>query len=144
MARRRPSAGCRSCAPPRGRAGAAAGELAFLLEPDLKEARGGLRDVHALHALAAAQLLDLPRRRRRRRATSVLLDIRGELHRRDRARRWTGWCCRSRTRSPRPRLGPTTDDLLRAVADAGRTIALRRRHRLAAGRAELAPAAGRR
>src|SRR5580704_1286624 len=26
------------------------GELAFLLEPDLKEARGGLRDVHAIQA----------------------------------------------------------------------------------------------
>ena len=30
------------------------GEVAFLLEPDLKEARGGLRDVHALEAIAAA------------------------------------------------------------------------------------------
>ena len=30
------------------------GELAFLLEPDLKEARGGLRDVHAIQAIAAA------------------------------------------------------------------------------------------
>src|SRR5580658_7063030 len=30
------------------------GELAFLLEPDLKEARGGLRDVHAIQAVAAA------------------------------------------------------------------------------------------
>ena len=29
------------------------GELAFLQEPDLKEARGGLRDVHAMHAVAA-------------------------------------------------------------------------------------------
>jgi [protein-PII] uridylyltransferase len=29
-----------------------AGDLAFLLEPDLKEARGGLRDVHLLTALA--------------------------------------------------------------------------------------------
>ncbi|MGH3184244.1 MAG: [protein-PII] uridylyltransferase, partial [Streptosporangiaceae bacterium] len=28
------------------------GELAFLLEPDLKEARGGLRDVHAIQAVA--------------------------------------------------------------------------------------------
>ena len=30
------------------------GELAFLLEPDLKEARGGLRDATAIHAIAAA------------------------------------------------------------------------------------------
>ncbi len=58
-----------------------AGELAFLLEPDLKEARGGLRDVHALHALAAAQLLDLPGPAVAA-ARDVLLDARGELHRR--------------------------------------------------------------
>ena len=30
------------------------GDVAFLLEPDLKEARGGLRDVHALRAATAA------------------------------------------------------------------------------------------
>ncbi|MGZ6826441.1 MAG: [protein-PII] uridylyltransferase family protein, partial [Mycobacteriales bacterium] len=30
------------------------GEVAFLLEPDLKEARGGLRDVHAMQAVAVA------------------------------------------------------------------------------------------
>ena len=36
------------------------GEVAFLLEPDLKEARGGLRDVHALHAVAVAQVADVP------------------------------------------------------------------------------------
>ena len=29
------------------------GELAFLLEPDLKESRGGQRDVHAIQAIAA-------------------------------------------------------------------------------------------
>jgi len=36
---------------------AAAGEVAFLLEPDLKEGRGGLRDVHALRWAEAAQTL---------------------------------------------------------------------------------------
>ena len=35
----------------------AAGEVAFLLEPDLKEGRGGLRDVHALHWAEAARSL---------------------------------------------------------------------------------------
>lgn len=32
-----------------------AGEVAFLLEPDIKEGRGGLRDVHAIHWAEAAQ-----------------------------------------------------------------------------------------
>jgi len=57
------------------------GEVAFLLEPDLKEARGGLRDVHALHALAVAQVADQPGESLRV-AHEVLLDVRGELHRR--------------------------------------------------------------
>ena len=57
------------------------GEVAFLLEPDLKSARGGLRDVHALHALAAAQVTDPPGRDVQDAAT-LLLDVRGELHRR--------------------------------------------------------------
>jgi len=56
------------------------GEVAFLLEPDLKEARGGLRDVHALHALAIAQVADQPSAEVRA-AYDVLLDVRGELHR---------------------------------------------------------------
>ena len=37
------------------------GELRFLLEPDLKEARGGLRDATALRAVAASWLADAPR-----------------------------------------------------------------------------------
>ncbi|WP_328536438.1 [protein-PII] uridylyltransferase [Streptomyces sp. NBC_00344] len=37
------------------------GELQFLLEPDLKEARGGLRDATALRAVAASWLADAPR-----------------------------------------------------------------------------------
>ncbi|MER7909699.1 MULTISPECIES: [protein-PII] uridylyltransferase [unclassified Streptomyces] len=56
-----------------------AGELQFLLEPDLKEARGGLRDAQALRAVAASWLADAPREgldRARRR----LLDTRDALH----------------------------------------------------------------
>ncbi|MCW2595073.1 MAG: [protein-PII] uridylyltransferase [Jatrophihabitans sp.] len=56
-----------------------AGEAAFLLEPNLKESRGGLRDAQGLHALAAAQLVDYPVWVRE--AYPVLLDVRGELHR---------------------------------------------------------------
>ncbi|MYS17737.1 [protein-PII] uridylyltransferase [Streptomyces sp. SID4982] len=55
------------------------GELRFLLEPDLKEARGGLRDATALKAVAASWLADAPREgladARRR-----LLDARDALH----------------------------------------------------------------
>jgi [protein-PII] uridylyltransferase len=54
------------------------GEAAFLLEPNLKDSRGGLRDAQQLHALAAAQLVDYPLRVRE--AYPILLDIRGELH----------------------------------------------------------------
>jgi [protein-PII] uridylyltransferase len=57
----------------------AAGEGAFLLEPNLKDSRGGLRDIGALVALARAQLVDLPQPVRV--AQRVLLDLRGELHR---------------------------------------------------------------
>jgi [protein-PII] uridylyltransferase len=56
-----------------------AGEGAFLLEPDLKEARGGLRDAQLLRGLALAQLVDYPAVVRS--ATTLLLDVRGELHR---------------------------------------------------------------
>jgi len=56
-----------------------AGEAAFLLEPNLKESRGGLRDAQTVRALAATQLLDYPIRVRE--AYPVLLDVRGELHR---------------------------------------------------------------
>ncbi|GHD43961.1 [protein-PII] uridylyltransferase [Streptomyces galbus] len=55
------------------------GELQYLLEPDLKEACGGLRDATALRAVAASWLADAPREglddARRR-----LLDVRDALH----------------------------------------------------------------
>jgi [protein-PII] uridylyltransferase len=61
----------------------AAGDVAFLLEPDLKESHGGLRDVSVLRAISAyaplltdyADLASLDR------ATSTLTSIRVELHR---------------------------------------------------------------
>ncbi|NKI42238.1 [protein-PII] uridylyltransferase [Streptomyces sp. LD120] len=55
------------------------GELQYLLEGDLKEARGGLRDATALRAVAASWLADAPREgldNARRR----LLDVRDALH----------------------------------------------------------------
>ncbi|MBO0775114.1 MAG: [protein-PII] uridylyltransferase [Actinobacteria bacterium] len=55
------------------------GELAFLLEPDLKEARGGLRDVHAIQAVAAAWVAPGPGPRVRA-AYEALLDARHALH----------------------------------------------------------------
>ncbi|MDG9703707.1 [protein-PII] uridylyltransferase [Streptomyces sp. DH37] len=55
------------------------GELRFLLEPDLKEARGGLRDATALRAVAASWLADAPRDGLDE-ARRTLLDVRDALH----------------------------------------------------------------
>jgi [protein-PII] uridylyltransferase len=55
------------------------GELAFLLEPDLKEARGGLRDANAIHAVAAAWVAPGPGPRVRT-AQEFILDTRHALH----------------------------------------------------------------
>jgi [protein-PII] uridylyltransferase len=58
------------------------GELAFLLEPDLKESRGGLRDVQVLRWAAAARPILLERDGERLRAAyETLLTARVELHR---------------------------------------------------------------
>ncbi len=55
------------------------GELAFLLEPDLKETRGGLRDVHAIQAIAAAWVAPGPGPRVRA-AYESIMDARHALH----------------------------------------------------------------
>ncbi|WP_330173393.1 [protein-PII] uridylyltransferase [Streptomyces sp. NBC_01498] len=55
------------------------GELQFLLEPDIKEARGGLRDATALRAVAASWLADAPREGLAD-ARRALLDVRDSLH----------------------------------------------------------------
>ena len=59
------------------------GDVAFLLEPNLKEAHGGLRDINVLSSLESCaptlrQLVDVPVLRN---ASRVLLDVRVELHR---------------------------------------------------------------
>ena len=58
---------------------ARSGELACLLEPDLKEARGGLRDAEAIHAVAAAWVAPGPGPRARA-AKGSILDARHALH----------------------------------------------------------------
>lgn len=55
------------------------GELAYLLEPDLKQARGGLRDIAAMRAIAATWVADLPHAQVDA-AELLLLDIRDALH----------------------------------------------------------------
>ncbi|MGO9874873.1 MAG: [protein-PII] uridylyltransferase [Acidimicrobiia bacterium] len=62
---------------------AQAGEVAFMLEPDLKEGRGGLRDVHSLHwAQAARAILVEHDEVSLACAYDTLLDARVELQRR--------------------------------------------------------------
>ncbi|MGH9153672.1 MAG: [protein-PII] uridylyltransferase, partial [Acidimicrobiales bacterium] len=58
------------------------GEVAFLLEPELKEGRGGLRDVHALRAAALATPVVDPDVEALLVAHDVVLSVRVELHRR--------------------------------------------------------------
>jgi [protein-PII] uridylyltransferase len=61
---------------------AEAGEVAFLLEPDLKEGRGGLRDIHALRWAEATRPVLLPGDQvTLRAAEDALLDVRVALHR---------------------------------------------------------------
>ena len=55
------------------------GELAYLLEPDLKEARGGLRDINAIRAIALSGVV-VPSIERVAVAESTILKIRDSLH----------------------------------------------------------------
>jgi len=95
------------------------GDVAFLLEPDVKEAHGGLRDIDALCALALAQVVDHPDAEVAQ-ARELLLDVRGELHRR------TGRdvLLLQEQSSVAEALGIErgSDGLARAVATAGRSV----------------------
>ncbi len=55
------------------------GEVAFLLEPDLRDGRGGLRDLQAMQAVAAAWVASAPGPRARE-AYELVLDVRHALH----------------------------------------------------------------
>jgi [protein-PII] uridylyltransferase len=95
------------------------GDASFLLEPDLKDCRGGLRDWVGLRALASAQLLDITPAVVQ--ASTVLLDVRGELHRM--ARRSADVLRAQDRESIAVALGLAAgDDVLRAVNEAARTI----------------------
>jgi [protein-PII] uridylyltransferase len=97
------------------------GELAYLLEGDLKEARGGLRDVQALRAAAATWIVDAPGERVQD-AHRVLLDVRGELHRV--SRRPTDRLTFQEQDAVAARCGfADADELLAGVAQAARTVA---------------------
>jgi [protein-PII] uridylyltransferase len=95
--------------------------LAFLLEPDVKNALGGLREIQALQGLAIAQLADAGGPGLDA-ARDLLLDVRGELH--HRAGRALDRLVQQEQGELAKELGYTdADALLRAVSEAGRTIA---------------------
>ncbi len=100
------------------------GEIAFLLEPDLKEGRGGLRDVTALGAAAAASpVVEDPRRNPALvEAHEILLSVRVELHRQT-GRAQDRLLLQEQDRAAAT-LGYTdADELMKAVASAARTVA---------------------
>jgi [protein-PII] uridylyltransferase len=99
------------------------GDAAFRLEPDLKEARGGLRDVHALSWAKAAHtiLLDYDTESLAK-AYAVLLDARVELQRR--TSRPGNVLLLQEQDGVAQALGlPDADHLMAEVADAARRIA---------------------
>jgi [protein-PII] uridylyltransferase len=97
------------------------GELAYLLEPDLKESRGGQRDVHAIQAIAAAWVAPAPGPKVRA-AYEQILDARHVLHEAT-GRRLDRLVLEEQDEVAR-NLGLLDGDaLLRQLAGAGRTVA---------------------
>jgi [protein-PII] uridylyltransferase len=97
------------------------GELAFLLEPDLKESRGGQRDVHAIQAIAAAWVAPSPGPRVRA-AYEQILDARHVLHEVT-GRRLDRLVLEEQDEVARTLGLLDGDALLRQLAGAGRTVA---------------------
>ncbi|HUW78877.1 MAG TPA: [protein-PII] uridylyltransferase [Candidatus Nanopelagicaceae bacterium] len=96
------------------------GELAYLIEPDVKEARGGLRDITALRAIAASWVADLPHAKIEE-SNEFLLDVREMIHLVT-GRKKDVLLLQEQDEIAR-RLGLSdADELLRRVAEAGRTV----------------------
>jgi [protein-PII] uridylyltransferase len=116
------------------------GELAFLLEPDLKESRGGQRDVHAIQAIAAAWVAPAPGPRVRA-AYEQILDARHVLHEVT-GRRLDRLVLEEQDEVARTLGLLDGDALLRQLAGAGRTVVYAVDH--AFRQADRAGAGGRR
>ncbi|GAB3425365.1 [protein-PII] uridylyltransferase [Flindersiella endophytica] len=102
-----------------------AGELASLLEPDLKESKGGLRDGVVLRALAATWLVEVQHTLLER-VRGELLDVRDALHQvtGGAARRTSDRLLAELQPEVASLLGmPDREALLRRVYQAGRTLA---------------------
>jgi [protein-PII] uridylyltransferase len=96
------------------------GELAYLIEPDLKEARGGIRDAVVLSALAATWLTDRPHGAVDR-AHAHLLDVRDAVQ--TVSRRHTNRLLLADQDEVAALLGVgDRDDLLAGLAEAGRIV----------------------
>ncbi|WP_456077698.1 [protein-PII] uridylyltransferase family protein, partial [Jiangella rhizosphaerae] len=101
---------------------ASVGELAHLLEPDLVQAYGGLRDTLALRAVTASWIADRPRTPEVDLARQWLLTVRDALHRTT-GRRQDRLLFENQDDVAAALGLPDADPLLRRVAEAGRSIA---------------------
>lgn len=100
---------------------ARSGELAYLIEPDLKEARGGIRDAVVLEALASSWLTDRPHGAVDD-AMAAILDARDVLQLVTRRR--TNRLSLADLDEVAARSGyPEPDDFLASLAEAGRRVA---------------------
>ncbi len=97
------------------------GDIAFLLEPDLKEGRGGLRDVHALRAAAVASPVVSAEHLARLDAAETLVRARVAMQRRNgRSEQLVQQAHEGVARA----VGlPDADALMRSISAAARTIA---------------------
>jgi [protein-PII] uridylyltransferase len=98
------------------------GELAHLLEPDLKQAYGGLRDIVALRAVAASWVADRPHAAAVAEAHEWLLVVRDALHRTTK-RRHDRLVFEDQDAVAASLGLLDADALMRRVAEAGRAIA---------------------